>query len=169
MGLSDMFGKNCVCPQCRHPGARKFLGRVKCRNVNCTNYDSAFAQSGGAPGETDIRPTAPLPHFAGIFDAGSNRLEIRYRNHLGAEHTYVGDRRTLRRRGQYISMCIVPTGKRVSFALKWILSPSRLPENAGATEAAAPTGAERRVLSYHSKKGTTSALYENLLRKYPDY
>jgi len=32
-----------------------------------------------------------------------------------------------------------------------------------------PTAAERRVLLYHARRGTTSALYERLRQQYPDW
>jgi hypothetical protein len=168
MSLFDMFGKECGCPGCRQRGAKKFMGKVKCRNANCVNYDRDFAQKNPMPMGGAQSP-APLPRFSGDFDPGSNKLEIRYRNFRGDEQTYVGDRRTLRRRGQHISLRLAPTGRRASFALKWIVSPSGLDETAQKTETEGPNARESRVLDYHRKKGTTSPLYETLRKKYPQF
>ena len=38
-----------------------------------------------------------------------------------------------------------------------------------AASAKMPTARERQVLNYHGKYGTTSALYESLRAKYPNY
>lgn len=168
MRVLDFLSRPCICPECRTPGASKLFGRVKCRNSGCRNYDHAYAQSapytpGPAASASSSRP------LYGNFDPGSYTMTIRYRNFRGEEQTYTGDRRTLRPRGQHISICLVPTGRRVSFALKWILSPSNARGAAETSEEAAPSGSERRVLSYHKKKHTTSPLYESLRKKYPGF
>ncbi|HXX46076.1 MAG TPA: hypothetical protein VEJ38_15205 [Candidatus Acidoferrales bacterium] len=168
MSLFDWFGKECSCPECRQRVAKQFMGKVKCRNVNCPNYDREFAQKSPMPMGSTQAPT-PLPRFSGNFDPGSNRIEIRYRNFRGDEQTYVGDRRTLRRRGQHVSICLAPAGRRATFALKWVISPSGLEGMASASEADGPNAKERRVLAYHEKRGTTSTLYEALRKKYPDF
>ena len=168
MGVLDFLWRPCVCPECRTPGATKRFGRVKCRNSSCPNYDYGYALS--APNTSSSPGSSSLSRqFQGNFDPGSYRMEIRYRNFRGEEQSYTGDRRTLRRRGRHISICLAPTGRRASFALKWILSPSNAGDAAESTEQAAPTGPERRVLNYHKNHHTTSPLYESLRKKYPDY
>lgn len=166
MGLFEMFAKDCACPECRTRGAKRWGSKVKCRNPNCVNYDRTLAERLSARMES--KPTPPLP-TSGDFDPGSNTIEIRYRNFRGDEQTYRGDRRTLRFRGDRISLCLAPTGRRASFATKWIISPSGLQEEARKAKDERPSGVERRVLAYHKKRKSTSPLYERLRAKYPNF
>jgi hypothetical protein len=168
MGIFEMFAKDAVCPDCRSRGAKKFGGMLKCRNPNCPKYDRDFVNKTPLPMGAAMSSN-PLPHFSGAFDPGENSVEIRYRNFRGEEQTYRGDRRTLRYRGSRISICLAPTGRRASFATKWIISPRGLEDEARRKEAAQPSGTERRVLAYHKKRGTTSPLFEKLKARYPNF
>ena len=151
----------------RTPDARRETmgGKVKCPNPNCVAYDREFAQRSNV--RADLKPAPPLP-TSGDFDPGPNTIEIRYRNLRGDEQTYRGDRSTLRYRGDRISLCLAPTGRRASFATKWIVSPSGLKEEARKAKTEGPSGVERRVLAYHRKRNSTSPLYERLRAKYPN-
>ena len=60
------------------------------------------------------------------FDTeGEHRVEIRYKNWKGEEKTFVGDRRTMRRRGRHLTLRVAPEGIRITLALDRI---QNLPE-----------------------------------------
>ena len=69
---------------------------------------------------------------------------------------------------------MVPTGTRIALDrerignLAEIESTLELAERERAL-GRSPTAAERRVLLYHARRGTTSALYERLRQQYPDW
>lgn len=194
MGLFDLFARDVDCPRCGQNGARQGLFRpVKCPNRACDNFDlelmhereetrraeelnrekshqaeqmEAAVASGKArqyrnprTGETVYR------EVPGDFDPGEYRIEVHYRNFRGEEKTFVGDWRTLRRRGKHVSLQVVPTGTRIALATDRI-------QNVAEVEDAlqrCPTPQERRVLAYHAKRGTTSDRYEQLCREYPGW
>ncbi|MFZ0635654.1 MAG: hypothetical protein WA755_07290 [Candidatus Acidiferrales bacterium] len=162
MGLFDWMGSACACPLCRQKGAKRFGNKVKCASIGCANYDRDYAEK--SP-QTLGAPAEPLARLSGNFSP-ANTIEIRYRNFRGDDQTYVGDASTIREVNQHVSVCLVPTGKRVAFAKKWLANLSDLqPRDSGPT----PTGRERQVLSYHKKRGSTSPLYESLRQKYPNF
>jgi hypothetical protein len=68
----------------------------------------------------------PVIEYVEPFDTGGeHRVEIRYRNWKGEEKVFVGDRRTMRRRGRHLSLRVAPEGIRISLALDRI---QNLPE-----------------------------------------
>jgi len=162
MGLFDWMGSACACPLCRQKGAKRFGGKVKCASIGCANYDRDYAEKAAQnPGPA----ATPLLQFSGSFRPVDS-VEIRYRNFRGDDQTYVGDASTIREVSQHISICLVPTGKRVAFAKKWLTNPSDLhPPDSSPT----PTNRERQVLNFHKKRGSTSSLYESLRQKYPNF
>ena len=165
MGLLDLFARNTDCPLCGERRARKqLLGPVRCPNRDCQNFDSQLAgQRERAIGGQESSP-AERP-LAGHFQPGVYRIEVSYENFRGEEKTYVGDRRTLRRRNNHLSLCLVPTGQRVAFSRDRIRNLAELEDFLSRQ----PTPMELRVLNYHSKHRTTSELYESLRTKYPDW
>jgi hypothetical protein len=165
MGIFDFLGKTCVSDACGKTFAFKVLGKVKCRNMGCVNFDADYAARAEADLEKRRKASAESRPRSGNFDPGENRLEIRYRNFLDVEGTYTGDRRTLWLTNNHFSLLLVPTGKRVSFSQDSI-------RNLGEVEqwlVEIPTPRERQVLNYHRKKGTTSPLFEKLRQRYPKY
>jgi hypothetical protein len=99
------------------------------------------------------------------FDPGEYRIEVRYRNFRGEQKMFIGDWRTLRRRGKHVSLQVEPTGTRIALAIDRI-------QNVADIEDAlqrCPTPQERRVMAYHAKRGTSSDRSEQLRRKYPDW
>ena len=172
MGVLDLFGKECQCPVCGREGARKTFGKVKCRNSQCPNFDVEFSQSAAPVPEPES--AAPIPvdtrDLSGHFDPGTYTVEIRYRNSRGQNRIYTGDARTLRESGEHISLLLVPTGRRVAFAKKRIQNLSDISVHPSSPlSGPKPTARESRVLRFHSRRGSTSALYESLRRKYPNY
>jgi hypothetical protein len=99
------------------------------------------------------------------FDPGEYPIEVHYLNFRAQRRTFVGDRRTLRRRGKHVSLQVQPTGTRIALALDRIQNVAEVEEALGRC----PTPQERRVLEYHARRGTTSDRCEQLRRKYPDW
>jgi len=176
MGLRDLFGKEGLCPSCRCEGAWTTFGKVKCRNPNCVHFDLDFSQSqsqrrGPAMAQVAAGPArADTRGFSGHFDPGEHAIEIQYRNARGENRLYTGDVTTLRESGEHISLCLVPTGRRVAFAKKHM---QNLDEVKGHAESPLsgpiPTRQESRVLRYHMQRGSTSKHFEELRQKYPNY
>ena len=80
------------------------------------------------PTRRDERHVTPPPviEYVEPFDtAGEHGVEIRYKNWKGETKTFVGDRRTMRRRGRHLSLRVAPEGIRIALALDRI---QNLPE-----------------------------------------
>ncbi|HUK53851.1 MAG TPA: hypothetical protein VL099_11230 [Candidatus Binatia bacterium] len=170
MGFLDRFGKECVCPLCRGKGAWKTMGKVKCRNANCPNFDLEHSRS--AQGATNSLGSVPVDtsRLSGNFDPGESRVEIRYRNAQGEDRIFAGDGSSIRESGEHISLRLVPTGKRAAFAKKWVGNLSDVMDaSRQARTPAVPSDRECRVLRFHKRRGTTSPLYESLREKYPNF
>ena len=100
----------------------------------------------------------------------SRTIAIRYTNHQGHVKTFTADADSARREKNHIKVRVAPQGKVIT------LSRERI-QNLSEVEAAFPqrvdpgqpwpTPRERQVLSYHSKRGSTSPLYERIRAKYP--
>jgi hypothetical protein len=160
--LAMSLWKETRCPVCHGPGAQKFLWMVRCPRRGCPKYDPACDAPDAARGETAGRQAgaAPAAVLTGTFDPGPNRIDIRYRNYLGEEKTFVGDRTTLRLYRTRVSLRLVPTGRRCSLGLDRIL-------NRGDVEAQIPPVArlpatDRQIYAYHTARGTTSPRFEEI-------
>lgn len=105
-----------VCPICRQKGAKKTLWSIKCPNPHCIKYDSRLIPSSGFLATSQRK----IKNLSGNFEPGPNAITIRYRNYLGEDRTYEADRTTLRTKGEYITVCVVPTGKRIAFNKRFI-------------------------------------------------
>ena len=102
------------------------------------------------------------------FDAP---IEIRYTNARGEAKSFTGDRRSLRVRGRHLSVCVAPSGLRIALALERI---SNLDDLTGAipipgAQEGGPTPHEAYVMQFHRRQGATSALFNSLAAKYPDF
>ena len=165
IGIGDLFGKKTVvCPDCRTRGALKTaLGRIRCRNRACSRYDEAAAQEplGASEGAS---PSRPVPQ--GVFDPGTHRIVVRYRNFRGDDTEYVGDGRTIRFRKAHVTLRVAPTGRRIALWQKFVQNLDDLKRAAPRAEA---TPVERQILGYHTKRRTTSPRFEALRRKYPHW
>ena len=163
MGLFG-FGekKKITCPECRSRGAVKTMTSVKCPNSFCSHYDSSLLPS------TDTLPTMSRPGsvLRGSFNPGGNAVTVRYRNHCGEDAEYVGDRTSIRVRKMHVTIRVAPTGKRITLAKKFITNLASLPLP---EPSQIPSAVERQILSYHSKRGTTSPRYAEARRKYPNW
>ena len=184
MGLFDLFTRKVHCPWCGNTGARKGLfGSPKCPNRNCNFFDADLVheheqtqreeenEAAVAAGKARRyrNPRTGEAIYKNVtnagFDPGAFRIEVQYRNFRDEQKTFVGDWRTLHRRGKHISLQVVPTGIRIALAVDRM-------QNAAEVEAAlnrCPMPQDRRVLNFHTRRGTTSPLCEQLRRKYPDW
>ena len=166
MGIFDFLGKYCVCDGVRPASASRFFGKVKCQKRGLRSFRRGLCRPCQSRLEKRRKASAQSRPRSGNFDPGENRLEVRYRIFSVWRETYAGDRRTLWRTNDHFSLLLVPTGRRVSFARDRI-------RNLGEVEqwlvAITRRRAERHVLNYHRKKGTTSPLFQKLRQKYPNY
>jgi hypothetical protein len=109
----------------------------------------------------------PKKAQSGNYSPGSGSLEIRYKNFVGEDKTFVGDYRSAYIRGRHVVIRVVPTGKRISLNLEAIQNRDEVESRVAGNPRPNPN--ERRILHYHLKRGTSSALFEQLRQKYPDY
>ncbi len=161
MGLLDFLTGKIQCPSCGRKGARKSEDRIRCPNPSCPYFDASLARRQGGTTVAkrgDFSPARPLA--------------IRYRNFQGQEKTFTADAESAARKKNHIVVRVVPTGERIALSRDRIQNlhevegalPSR-PEPAEPS----PTPRERRVLTYHKNRKTTSPLYEQIRAKYPDW
>jgi len=155
------------CPECGTWGAKKSLFKVKCVNPNCRKYDAERAAEVAQSRVTGKNASEVFTHLKGKADPEEYTLQIRYRNFRGDEMVYAAHPRTLYQSGVHVVARLAPTGKRVTFALEKIQNRDEV--ETALRENPQPSGHERRVLRYHLKRGTTSALFEKLRQKYPNY
>ena len=161
------FDDGVRCPKCGTWGAKKSLWKVKCVNPSCAKYDSEYAAAFQQSRISGKSATEVFPHLKGDANPNDYMLRIRYRNYRGNEIIYAADARTAYLSGEYVAVRLAPTGKRVSFKLDRI-------QNRGDVEpvlsnSPQPSGNERRILHYHLKRGSSSAAFEKLRQKYPNY
>jgi hypothetical protein len=109
----------------------------------------------------------PKASLSGNFTVGLGAIEIRYTNFVGEQKTFTGDYRSAYIRGRHIVIRLVPTGKRISLNLEKIENRSEVEPLVAANPR--PSANERRILHYHLKRGSTSALFEQIRSKYPHY
>ena len=119
---------------------------------------STAGHAGGVKTTAEFSPAKPI--------------QIRYRNFQGAEKTFIADGASLRRRKNHIIVQVSPTGKKISLSRARIQNLSELDAalpKGMRSDAPWPSARERQVLNYHKKYGTTSAVYERIRSKYPDW
>jgi hypothetical protein len=168
MGIFDFLGKRCSCPACGRPFAWRLFGKVKCRHPGCARFDREYAEK-VAPELAKLRAASLQSRpREGKFDPGENSVAIQYTNYLDVDGTYTGDRRTVKRSNEHISIRLAPTGERVTFARARIQNLGEVEQWIQA-DRPSPSVRERGILNYHKKKGTTSPLYEQIRQKYPDF
>jgi len=109
-------------------------------------------------------PKAPL---SGNYTVGTGGVEIRYQNFAGEHKTFTGDYSSAYISGHHVVIRVIPTGKRISLNLERIENRDEVEPLVAANPR--PTANERRVLHYHLKHGSTSQLFEQIRRKFPNY
>jgi hypothetical protein len=165
MGLLDWVTGKIKCPQCGTSGARETGGQIICPNPSCAYFD---ARSGGSE---DSRPTATSGSARGNF-IPSRSIEIRYKNFQGEEKVFIADAVSAVRTNHHIVAVVAPKGLRISLSRDRIANlrevedafPQRVqPEQNW------PTARERQILGYHKKHKSSSAMYEKIHSKYPQW
>jgi len=194
MGLfAKLFGLRVHCPQCGADWAKESLfSGVHCVSPNCKHYDRAHAENvfrqpfcaacpecGADWAElasfTDVKCTNPnCSHYDRAYASGgfANPVKIEYVNFEGQNKTFTCDADSLRIKGQHLAAAVAPTGRRIALKIEKIANRQDLVEairNANEANTAMPTPREKRVLSYHKRRGTTSPLYESLRTKHPSF
>ena len=163
--LDSLFGKK-KCRYCGASGAKEIDGRIHCPNPQCGCYDPDLGAA-----RDEGRRAAPRRVPSGNF-AAQHPVVIRYRDFRGEDVSFTGEAGSVRRKKNHVSVCVEPTGRRITLARNRI---QNLPEVESASPAAAgtpanwPTPRERQVLAYHKKYKSTSPLYEQIRAKYPDW
>ena len=70
-------------------------------------------------------------------------------------------------RGQHLVTRAVPTGKRIALKLSKIQNRREIEAQIANSPRQSPD--ERRILHHHLRRSSTSALFEKIRKKYPDY
>ena len=155
--FSKLFGSEIKCPACGSR-ARDSLSGPRCTSPDCRLYVSP----GGRPatGRRDTGP--PIADVPVKFD---DPIVIEYTNFQDEEKDFVGSQKSLRRRNAHISVRVEPTGRRITLALDRIRNRPSIESGMPPQ----PDSNEARVLNYHTRRGSTSDLYESLRQKYPEY
>jgi hypothetical protein len=161
------FDDAVTCPKCGTWGAKKSLWKVKCTNPACTKYDSEYAEAFRQSRVAGKPASEVYPHLKGKADPNDYSLRIRYQNFRGNEIIYSADPGTIYQRGEFVVVRLAPTGKRVAFRLSKIQNRSDVEPIL--KETPQPSGNERRILHYHSRRGTSSPAFEKLRQKYPTF
>lgn len=156
-----------ACPKCGTWGAKKSLWKVKCVNPSCEKYDSEYAQAYKQNRAIGKTAAEVFTHLKGKADPNDYTLNIRYHNFRGDEIIYSADPRSAYRTGPFVVLRLAPTGRRVTFRLERIENRSEIEQII--RDNPQPSGHDRRVLRYHLRRGTSSPLFEELRKKYPDY
>ena len=161
------FDNAVQCPKCGTWGAKRSLWKVKCTNPSCEKYDSEYAQAFRQSRVVGKPASEVFTHLKGKADPNDYTMQIRYQNFRGDEIIYSADPGTAYQLGEFVVVRLAPTGKRVSFKRGRI-------QNRGDVESIVkdnpqPSGAERRILHYHLRRGTSSRTFEELRQKYPNY
>ena len=172
MGLLDLllnllFGGNKVqCPSCGSAGAKKTSdGQIHCKNPACPYFDASLERRG-----TLRRPGTSVRTQGGFSPA--KPITIRYRNFADHNRVFVFEESSLYRKGNHLVGRVAPTGEKIALACGRIENlgevEARLPQRVASNQTW-PTPRERQVLGYHKKHGTSSALYEKIRAKYPNW
>jgi hypothetical protein len=161
------FGDAVACPKCGMWGAKKSLWKVKCTNPSCEKYDSEYAEAFRQNRIVGKPASEVFPHLQGKADLNDYTLRIQYHNFQGNELIYSADPSSAYQQGEFVVVRLAPTGKRVSFKLERIQNRSEV--ESVLSENPQPLGNERRLLRYHSRRGSSSPAFEALRQKYPKF
>jgi len=170
MGLLDFLiglftGGKMQCPSCGAPFARKMGdGMIHCKNPTCPYFDPALRvgtlrQAGSiVPTRGNFRPEHPI--------------SIRYTNHAGQQREFSAELGAIVRKNNHLVAPVAPTGQKISLSRDRIQNLAEVEAQLPArveTGQPWPSARERQILGYHKKHGTTSARYEQVRAKYPNW
>jgi len=175
MGLLGLlFGRSIDCPACRTPGARQgIFSGLKCPSESCLYFDYSLQASAGGDAEDSGRSSPSRPSSAPKsttlppleLEQGPHTIRVSYVNFEGEHKTFVGDRRTLRKRNAHYSLRVGPSARRIALKAERIQNREEV-EQATPAE---PNTNEKRVLTRHRTQGTTSSQHQQLQQKYPEW
>jgi hypothetical protein len=171
MGLLDFLislfggGGAIECPNCGTPGARKTSDEVvRCKNPRCPYFDASLGRAGSRQGATTV------PTRGGFLPA--NPVSIRYLNFAGQSRDFAAERDSLIRKKNHIVAAVAPTGRKITLSRDRIQNLSEvegyMPKRVAPGQNW-PSGRERQILNFHKNRGSTSARYEQLRAKYPNW
>jgi|SRR5208282_5919222 len=161
------FDDAVACPKCGVWGAKKSFWKVKCTNPSCEKYDPEYAEAFRQSRIVGKPASEVFPHLKGKADPNDYSLRIRYNNFRGNEIIYSADPGSAYQSGEFVVVRLAPTGRRVSFKLARIQNRSDV--ESILSENPQPAGNERRILRYHSRRGSSSPVFEKLRQKYPTF
>jgi len=116
------------------------------------------------PATKTNRPAALLQ---GNFDPGANAVQIQYKNYLGEMKSFTVDGRGAYKKGKHFVVRAAPTGRKIALKLSSIQNFSDVETHLENNPQ--PDADERKILNFHLKRGSSSPLFVELQRKYPDY
>ena len=153
------------CPSCGAEGAEKTKDeRYLCKNPTCPNFDASLVRR-------KLRRAGTTIPSHGNYQP-EHPIAIKYRNFLGEDRVFSAERDTLVRKNNHIVTQLAPTGREVSLSRDRISNlaeiESVMPKRVQPGQNW-PTPRERQILNYHKKHGTTSARFEEVRRKYPNW
>jgi hypothetical protein len=116
------------------------------------------------------RADVPSDSFPGEVPAGF--FAIQYRNFQGQEKTFIAQAGSAYRKSNHICVMVEPGGSLITLSRDRILNlndvEAAFPQRVAPGQEW-PNPRERRVLNYHKHGKTSSALYESLRAKYPNW
>jgi hypothetical protein len=167
MGFLDFLTGKSECPRCGTQGAHSSGGDIRCPNPHCAYYDPKL---GGSVAPAPYQPQA-VPAALGSL-AGARTITIQYVNYQGQQKVFTGDADSAARGKNHITLRVAPSGHRIVLARGRIQNLSDVEASFPQRVAPGqdwPTPCERQILSYHKKHRTTSARYEEIRLKYPNW
>jgi|SRR5579864_4959784 len=158
-------GSRLPCPFCGTAGARKTSdGRTHCKNSSCPNFDPIFAR-GGRPAMPTTVPTR------GNFQPAAP-VTIAYKNFAGQDRNFVIEKSSLLRKRNHLVGKVAPRGAMIALSRDRVQNlaevEAHLPQKISPDQAW-PSARERQVLNYHKKHKSSSALFEQIRAKYPNW
>jgi hypothetical protein len=166
MASPESDGSLVTCPACGTRRAKKTFWKFKCTNPNCKKYDADYAEQARQNRITGKSATSVFPHLKGDFSPRTP-VTVRYENFRGDELTYLADSHGAYRTGEHVVMHVAPAGSKIAFRLSAIKNRAQV--EGDLSPIAVPSGNERRVLHFHLRRGSSSALFVKIRQKYPDY
>jgi len=162
MSILDWLTGKMACPRCGTRGAKEINGQIHCPNPGCPYFSTQVAKKG----------TARPPAFDEPVDVPAGSVAIQYRNYRGQGKTFVAEIASARRHRNHLGVNVEPQGARIFLSRDRIANlpevEAALPDFATSGQSV-PSSSERKVLTYHQKRGSTSPLYQRLRAKYPDW
>ena len=167
-GSRKFPGTPLQCPSCGTADALKTDdGIIHCKNAACPYFDEGLIAVFGG----ELRRRLTTVPTRGNFHP-EHPVSIRYVNYVGQSRDFSAESGSIVRKNNHLIARVAPTGKKIT------LSRERI-QNLADVEAAMPqqvapgqpwpTPRERQILGYHKKHGTTSARYEQVRAKYPNW